>query len=125
MTRRLDITLRLLLATAVLAAVISPATMVRAGTQDFVLVNRTSVEIHELYISSANTDDWEEDVLGVDTLPPGASVTISFEGHKECDWDLMVKDEDGNSIEWSGLNLCAISKVTLRLKGKKATADLE
>ena len=125
MTKRLDLTLRLLLVTAVLAVAIGPATMARAGTQDFVLVNRTSVEIHELYISSADTDDWEEDVLGVDTLPPGGSVTISFKGHKDCDWDIMVKDEDGTSIEWSGLDLCAISKVTLRLKGKKATADLE
>lgn len=125
MTKRLGTARRLLLALVGLAIVIGPATMARAGTQDFVLVNRTDVEIHELYISSADTDDWEEDVLGVDTLPPGESVNISFKGHKECKWDLMVKDEEGTSIEWSGLDLCSISKVTLRLKGKKATADLE
>lgn len=125
MTKRLGTALRLLLATAVLTVAIGPATMARGGTQDFVLVNKTDVEIHELYISSADTDDWEEDVLGVDTLPPGESVRISFKGHKECKWDLMIKDEDGTSIEWSGLDLCSISKVTLRLKGKTATADLE
>ena len=71
MTKRLGTALRLLLVTAVLAVVIGPATIARGGTQDFVLVNRTSVEIHELYISSADTDDWEEDVLGVDNAGPG------------------------------------------------------
>ena len=50
---------------------------------------------------------------------------IQFKGRKGCDWDLMVKDEEGESIEWTGLDLCEISKVTLRLKGKKAWADLE
>ena len=125
MTKHRSTILRLFVAAILVMVVAGPATTARGGTQDFVLVNRTDVEIHELYISSADTDDWEEDVLGVDTLPPGESVTISFKGHKDCKWDLMVKDEDGTSIEWSGLNLCAISKVTLRLKGKKATADLE
>lgn len=107
------------------AALVLPAALARAGTQDFTLVNRTGIEIRELYISPAASDDWEEDVLGVDTLPPGESVKISFEGHDACKWDLMVKDEDGDSVEWSGLNLCKTSKVTLRYDGKKAWADLE
>lgn len=113
-----------LLALAV-AALLVPAALARAGTQDFTLVNKTGIEIHELYISPADADDWEEDVLGVDTLPPGESVTITFKGHSECKWDLMVKDDEGGSVEWSGLNLCKISKVTLRYDGKKAWADLE
>lgn len=113
------------LAALVVAALLVTPALARAGTQDFELVNRTGIEIHELYISPADSDDWEEDVLGVDTLPPGESVTVTFKGHDACKWDLMVKDDEGGSVEWSGLNLCKISKVSLRYDGKKAWADLE
>jgi hypothetical protein len=125
MDRRITPRTKTALLAALVAALLVPAALARAGTQDFTLVNRTGIEIHELYISPVDTDDWEEDVLGVDTLPPGESVSISFKGHDACKWDLMVKDEDGDSVEWSGLNLCKISKVTLRYDGKKAWADLE
>jgi len=96
------------------------------GKQDFMLVNMTGVEIHELYVSPHTTDDWEEDILGQDTLPSGESLNITFsprEGAKL--WDLKVVDGKGNSIEWERLNLLEISKLTLRYKNGKAWADVE
>ena len=48
------------------------------GKQDFTLHNMTGVEIHELYVSPHSSDDWEEDVLGQDTLADGDSVDIHF-----------------------------------------------
>lgn len=59
---------------AILAAMLSLAAVLPAGAgeQGFTLVNRTGVEIYELYLSPASVDDWQEDVLNVDTLP-GAS----------------------------------------------------
>ncbi len=96
------------------------------GAQDFTLVNATGVEIHALYISPHETDDWEEDVLGRDTLPSGESVEIKFSREeKAAMWDLRVEDKDGNAIVWENLNLLEISKVTLYYKDGKATAEVE
>jgi hypothetical protein len=96
------------------------------GKQDFTLVNSTDVEIHKLFVSPHSTDNWEEDVLGRDTLPSGESVEITFSPkEKAAKWDLKVEDKDGNSIEWENLNLLEISKVTLHYKDGRAWADVE
>ena len=96
-----------------------------AGPQDFTLVNETGVTIHEFHCSTVNTDKWEEDILGQDVLENGQSVDIKFHAAEdECNWDLMVKDSDGNSLEWHDINLCNISKITLHWDGSKGTAEL-
>ena len=96
------------------------------GKQDFTVVNQTGVEIHELYVSPHSADDWEEDVLGKDTLPNGESTEITFSAKEKAKmWDLKIVDSKGNSIEWENLNLLEISKVTLHYKNGKAWADLE
>src|SRR5207237_4832520 len=82
------------------------------GKQDFTLVNATGVEIHELYVSPHKSNDWEEDILGQDTLPDGDSVTIHFSPRERAKlWDLKIVDKGGNSLEWEGLNLLEIGKV--------------
>jgi hypothetical protein len=96
------------------------------GKQDFVLNNATGVEIHKLYVSPHKSDDWEEDILGEDTLPDGASLTIHFSRTEKARmWDLKVVDCDGNSVEWENLNLLEISEVTLHKKGSKVWADVK
>ena len=97
-----------------------------AGDQDFTLVNKTGVEINALYVSPADKDDWGEDILGKDTLPAGESTEIEFDAEEEAaKWDLRVEDKDGNSIEWTDLDLTEISKVTLNYADGKATAKVE
>ncbi len=94
--------------------------------QDFTLVNETGVEIHKVYISPHDSNDWEEDILGKDTLPSGQSVDIKFHrNEKAAMWDLRVEDSKGTPIEWENLNLLEISKVTLHYKDGKATAETE
>jgi len=117
--------LRALVALCLLSLLVSlPANA--QGKQDFTLVNATGVEIHELYVSPHKSNDWEEDVLGQDTLPDGESVTIHFSPRERAKlWDLKVVDKGGNSIEWESLNLLEISKVTLHYKNGKAWADIE
>jgi hypothetical protein len=98
----------------------------QAAKQDFTLDNETGVEIHRLYVSPHSSNDWEEDILGRDTLPSGQNVDIKFHrNEKSAMWDLRVEDKDGNSIEWENLNLTEISKVTLHYKDGKAWADTE
>jgi hypothetical protein len=96
------------------------------GKQDFTLHNETGVEINALYVSPHSKDDWEEDILGRDTLPSGESVEITFSPkEKAALWDLRVEDKGGNSIEWESLNLLEISEVTLHYKDGHATAEVK
>ncbi|MBX7220822.1 MAG: hypothetical protein K1Y36_12805 [Blastocatellia bacterium] len=96
------------------------------GDQDFTLVNQTNVTIHNVYVSPSASDDWEEDILGVDVLSHGDSVDISFSRKERAKyWDLKVSDGEGNSIVWTKLNLLEISKVTLYYRNGKATATVE
>ena len=97
-----------------------------AGAQDFTLVNATGVEIDKVYIAPHSSDDWEEDILGQDTLPDGQKVAIKFNrAEKAALWDLRVEDSKENSIEWENLNLLEISKLTLHYKDGKETAVAE
>jgi hypothetical protein len=117
---------KLIAAIGVLALFLTATAFAFPGKQDFILHNETGVEIHELYVSPTTADDWEEDVLGVDTLPNGESVKITFEDReKRSKWDMKVVDSKGNSIEWEALNLLEISDVTLHYKDGKAWADVK
>ena len=96
------------------------------GRQDFVLVNKTGVEIYALYVTPHNAKVWGDDILGVDTLVANDSVEITFSRKEKAKyWDLRVEDEDGNYIEWESLNLLEISKITLYYKNGKASAIVE
>src|SRR2546423_2442731 len=117
---------RVILAVSAIAVLVAATAYARAGKQDFTLHNDTGVEIHELYVSPVTTDDWEEDILGQDTLADGDSLTITFDDRdKHVHWDLKVVDSKGNSIEWHDLNLIEISEVTLHYEKGKAWADIK
>ena len=108
------------------ALFLAVAQLFAAGKQDFTLVNKTGVEIHEVYVSPQESKDWEEDILGRDTLPAGAEVHITFDRTETAAlWDLKVVDKDGNSIEWEKFDLLKISKLTLHYKDGRAWADVE
>ena len=97
----------------------SPAAS-NAAAQDFTLVNATGVEIDKVFISPHDKNDWEEDILGKDTLASGESVKITFDDHdKHVHWDLKVTDKDGNALEWYDLNLIEIDEVTLHWDAAK------
>ena len=117
--------LKALIALSALSTLLIPSVFAR-GKQDFTLVNVTGVEIHRVYVSPHSANDWEEDVLGRDTLPDGESVDITFDrSETAAKWDLRVEDKQGNSIEWENLNLLKISKLTLHYKNGRAWADVE
>lgn len=107
-------------------AAIAMAPAAVAGDQDFTINNETGVEIYNVYTSPASANDWQEDVMGADTLPDGESVEITFSPSEEAElWDLKVTDSEGNGIVWTRLNLMEISALTLHYKNGKAWADAE
>lgn len=114
------------LAFVLFATAASSTTLAQQSKLDFTLQNRTGVTIAELYVSPDESDDWEEDVLGRDVLAHNESVDITFSRtEKSCDWDLKIKDDKGNEIEWDSLDLCAASHITLQYQNGKATAIIK
>ena len=96
------------------------------GKQDFTLHNNTGVEIHKLFISPHDVNDWEEDILGKDTMADGESLEIKFSRKEAAKlWDLKIVDKEGTSIEWENLDLLDISEITLHYKDGKATAEVK
>ncbi len=97
--------------------------------QDFVLVNKTGYTISEVYVSPTKSDDWEEDVLGRDTLDDGEAWEIRFHrAAKTCKWDLKVVYEDDDSeAVWPAIDLCAVGRITIHYNRKTDTtsADFE
>ena len=107
-----------------LMTVITPVAF--AGDQDFTLHNQTGVTIHKVFIAPHTSDDWEDNILGKDTLDDGDSLDITFSRkEKAAMWDLKIEDKEGNGITFENLNLLKISEVTLHYKNGKAWADLK
>ena len=50
------------------SATVPPA---HSGERHVVLTNNTSEQIIEIYVSDDRTDNWQEDYLGLEFLPPG------------------------------------------------------
>jgi hypothetical protein len=116
----------LLRAVAAAALILAASPAVMAGDQDFTLINHTGVEIHKFYTSPHSSDQWEEDVLGTDTLADGESFDVEFPNReKSTHWDIRVEDSKGNAITFTDINLKETSEVVLHYKDGKAWADLK
>lgn len=96
------------------------------GAQDFLLVNKTGIEIYSLYVTPHDSDDWGDDILGADTLAANEDLEITFSRKEKAKlWDLRIEDSSGNYIEWDNINLLKVSEVTLYYKNKKPTATFK
>lgn len=104
---------------AALLAIAVPA-VADDAKQDFKLVNKTGYELKALYVSPAKSDDWEDDILGQDTLADGQAVNVHF-GPKThtCKWDLKVTySDDDSSAVWHNVDLCTVEKITIKYNRK-------
>ncbi|MEJ0025266.1 MAG: hypothetical protein WDN01_04475 [Rhizomicrobium sp.] len=100
-------------------AMLAPTVADAAGRQNFNLVNNTGYTIKEVYVSPVSTNNWEEDVLGQDTLDDGQSVLIRFPHHAGgCNWDLKVVYDDDTDAHWENFNLCTISEISISYNSK-------
>jgi hypothetical protein len=110
------------LSVAVFAAALAFAVPAGAqeAKQDFSLVNKTGYELKALYVSPSKSDDWEDDVLGQDTLDDGQAVNIHFNPKtKTCKWDLKVTySDDDSSAVWHDIDLCKVEKITIKYNRK-------
>jgi hypothetical protein len=117
-----------LIAAALALVAVASVTVTAAQRRnlDFTLVNKTGVDIMEVYLSPTSDNEWGEDVMGKDILANGEKVDITFSSAEtECNWDLKIVDEDDDDIIWTKLNLCTANEITLMYEGKKPTAIIK
>ena len=93
---------------------------------DFKIVNMTEVTIEKIFISPADVNDWEEDVLDVDTLEAGETIEVKFDVSETTKlWDLKVEDHEGTAIIWENLDLSKVNILTLKIVDGKPIAEIK
>ncbi len=98
--------------------IIGLAFLARADTGDFTVTNDTGQPIVDLFAKPADAKEWGEDILGIDVLEDGDSISITFAGYDECVWDLMVDDKDENIYIMEDVDLCGTQSVTFTRDNK-------
>jgi hypothetical protein len=113
------------LSLAVLAMALTAPALAEEAKQDFTLVNATGYELKAVYVSPSKAADWQDDILGQDTLGDGLAVHIHFSPKfHTCNWDLkVVYTDDSSSAVWSDINLCEIDKITIHYNRKEDTTS--
>lgn len=98
-------------------------TIATANDADFKLVNKTGYQIDSIYVSPASASQWGADIMGKDAVPDGSIVDVTFpHGGSACHFDIKVKYNDGDTAEWSQVDLCQYEKITLKWDGKNTSA---
>ena len=68
------------------------------------IINQSKWEIHHIYLSSSDDQEWGPDQLEDETLAKGDSLTLT---DIECDlYDIKVVDEDGDECVIEEVDLC-------------------
>jgi hypothetical protein len=108
------------LAAAMAVGLVSAAV---ASDADFKLVNKTGYQIDSVYVSAASSSNWGADIMGSNSVPDGTSVAITFpHGGSACKFDIKVKYNDGDTAEWTNVDLCQYETISLYWDGKQTRA---
>lgn len=78
-----------------------------SGERRLVLTNNTLQSIVEIYVSDDGADDWQEDLLGSESLLPGKSVIVDVEDRNgNCRVDVRAVLDNGSELVIRGINAC-------------------
>jgi opacity protein-like surface antigen len=100
------------LSTLAVATALSVATA-QAADHRVDIINKTGQTLTHFYASTSDTDDWEEDILGRDTLDNGETVEVDIDdGTGKCVFDFKAVFEGGQSLVKKGINVCKVSSFT-------------
>ena len=98
-------------------------TTAHASDADFKLVNKTGYQIDEVYVAPSSSQNWGSDIMGSAAVPNGTSVNITFpHSSSACKFDIRVKYNDGDTAEWSNIDLCKYEAISLYWDGKQTRA---
>lgn len=97
-----------LVATAMFATVSA-----HAADRNVDLVNKTGRTMTAFYASVTNSNSWEENILGNDSLDDGDTQPVDInDGSGKCVFDFKATFKDGSTAEKRGVNVCQISTFT-------------
>lgn len=84
-------------------------------SQDLDIINGTGVEIHQVYISLSDDDNWGEEMLGDSIFAVGDSLHFStdFLGDEDSLWDIKIIDEDGDEVIFEGVDFSSSTELNL------------
>ncbi len=82
----------------------------------FELHNESSIDIHYLFVSNSDDENWGQDILGEDVIVQSGefgTVTIADDSDA-CLYDIKAVAADGEtSVEFQQVNLCEEQAVTI------------
>ena len=108
---------RTLISTAILGLMLAAPAL--AGDVDFTLVNKTGYNVREVYVSSANKNDWGKDRMGDGTLDNGKWRAFKFSDKAHCKQDIKVVFDDSDvEVTWDNIDLCSLNKISLKYDKK-------
>lgn len=72
--------------------------------------NQTGWTMLRFYASDHRASDWEEDILGSDTLASGRSWTVNIDdGSGACVYDFKAEFTNGQELTRMSINVCQIA----------------
>jgi hypothetical protein len=78
------------------------------------IVNESSATIVEIYGSNTGTKDWEENLLGGDSLPSNSEVEVDFNDETGyCMFDFLIIFEDKSEMTEEKFNVCDYGTFTV------------
>jgi hypothetical protein len=96
-------------------ALASALGVVPASADDlvFTLDNQSSESVSEFYVSTLQSESWEEDILGENVIPAGQSAEITISNADgRCMFDIRIVYEGGSVIEEREIDLCNLDDET-------------
>jgi hypothetical protein len=82
-----------------------------AHASDLIIENESLWDIHHIYLSDADSDEWGPDQLDDDVLEIGQ--TLRLKGVQCGRYDVKLVDEDGDVCELRNVKLCGDERWTI------------
>lgn len=82
------------------------------GDRTLSVLNRSKINIHELYAAPQSAEVWGADQLGDAMVEPGGSVRLKLGRVRDCTFDLLAVYDDSSQEEMRGVNVCRTREVS-------------
>lgn len=88
----------------------------------FYIENKTSTDLHGIYVTGIDNDSWGEDILPDDIFEAGTTLTVTIPISKQtiCEQDIKItfSENDDNPLIFENIDFCTLDKMILTQKGK-------
>jgi hypothetical protein len=98
-----------------------------ASDLDFTLINQTSRSFEGLYITAADNQDWDANLLlDGKVLAAGGKIQLRFKDDAKLErWDFNLVDDEGLSVTLDKVKLAGVDTMTLKDVNGTITAEIE